>query len=202
MIINGLNILNEYHKNNYFMVLSELVNNERDGKSFKIQKDGKKYIFRYRFRYLDLEDSGEMIMDEDLDLLLKKIKLKYKEKILDFYKYLLKSVNQENNKKYEIFGIKILEYFFDNKLSNINSNDYRKLCNNINCCDIQYITPYHKHLCKFCEEKIEDNDFDKHLYSCSMRNIRCNDCFWNGKFCEFQAHLCINGSNKENFSHL
>ena len=41
-------ILNEYHKKNYFMVLSDLVGGNRDGKSFKIQKDGKKYIFRYR----------------------------------------------------------------------------------------------------------------------------------------------------------
>ena len=194
--------MNEYHKNNYFMVLSELVDGERDGKSFKIQKDGKKYIFRYRFRYLDLEDSGEMIMNEDLDLLLKEIKSKYKEKILDFYKYLLRCVNQENNKKYEIFGLNILEYFFDNKLSNISLNDNRKLCDNVNCCDIQYITPYHKHLCRFCKEKIEDNKFDKHLDSCLMRNIRCNDCFWNGKFYKFQTHLCINGSNKENFDYL
>ena len=181
------------------MVLSELVDGNVDGMSFKIQKDGKKYIFRYRFRYLDLEDSGEMIMNEDLDLLLKEIKLKYKEKILDFYKYLLKSVNQGNNKKYEIYGVKILEYFFDNKLSNISPNDNRKLCDNINCCDIQYITPYHKHLCRFCKEKIEDDYFVKHLDSCFMRNVRCVDCFWNGKFYEFQTHLCINGSNKENF---
>jgi len=86
-MINRLNIMNEYHKNNYFMVLSELVDGERDGK---------KYIFRYRFRYLDLEDSGEMIMNEDLDLLLKEIKSKYKEKILDFYKY-AKTYSQKNS---------------------------------------------------------------------------------------------------------
>lgn len=88
-------ILNEYHKKNYFMVLSELVDGNMDGKSFKIQKDGKKYIFRYRFRYLDLEDSGDMFMNEDIDLLLKEIKLKYKNKIVDFYKYLLRTLKMK-----------------------------------------------------------------------------------------------------------
>ena len=193
-------ILNEYHKKNYFMVLSELVDGNMDGKSFKIQKDGKKYIFRYRFRYLDLEDSGDMFMNEDIDLLLKQIKLKYKNKISNFYKYLLRILrNEDLTINYEIFGRNILEYIIGEKLENIKPEINEKLCKNINCRDIKYITPYHKHICRYCEEKFDDNIFNEHLKECIMRNVRCNECYWNGKYYAFQKHLCVNGSVNPTF---
>ena len=148
--------------------------------------------------FLDIIDTGDMFMDEDIDLLLKKVKLKYKNIIINFYKCLLLK-NRNLTIKYEVFGRNILEYIMSDKLENIKPGIYEKMCNNINSRDNEYITPFHKHICKYCKEKLDDNIFNEHLKKCIMRKVRCNKCYYIGEYYAFQKHLCINGSINPTF---
>ena len=129
--------------------------------------------------------------------------MKYKNIIINFYKHLLITLKNGNlTIKYEVFGRNILEYIMSDKLENIKPEIYEKLCNNVNCRDNEYITPFHKHICKYCREKFDDNIFNKHLKKCIMRKVRCNKCYWRGEYYAFQKHLCINGSINPTFMEL